>query len=96
MPPGGDVVFGQSDFGGGAGMDSDLGAEPRSAEGLGVGRPSMMRDRDSIDSRSVSIRSTSELTTSGLSEQKQLARAMKRERSELTITNRFAMVLNVI
>ena len=40
MPPGGAFLFGQLVLGGGNGVDSDLGVEPQSAEGLIVGVPS--------------------------------------------------------
>ena len=38
VPPGSAVVFGRSVLGAGTGVDSNLGAEPQSAEGLIVGR----------------------------------------------------------
>ena len=58
-------------------MVSDLGVEPRSAEGLLVGRPLTTFERDSLPYRSVSILLTSLLTTLELPTQKQSARAPK-------------------
>ena len=52
MPPGGAVVFGRSVGDGGTGVNPDLGAEPRSEEGLFVGGPLMTWDQDSMASRS--------------------------------------------
>ena len=66
-------------------MGSERGAEPRSAEGLGVGWLSTTRERELIASRSVSSLSTFALTTSGSLAKKILAREPKRERSELTM-----------
>ena len=66
VPPGGDVVLGRLDFGGGTGV----GAEPRSADGLTVGGSSTTHKWESIASRSASIQSMYELTTSGLPERK--------------------------
>ena len=67
VPAGGTGVLGRLTFGEGTGVESDQGVDPRSAEGLSVGRPSTIRERESIASRSVSILSTSALTNSGLS-----------------------------
>ena len=88
MPPGGAVVFGRSVLSGGNEVDSSLGAEPRSAEDLVVGRPSETREQDYMVSRSVLVLSKSALTASGSLARKRLTRGQKRERSEFTITNK--------
>ena len=95
-PRGRAVVFGKSDLGGGNGMVSNLGAEPRSAEGLVVRRSLTMCEQESIASRSVLSLSMSALTTSGLPPRKRSTRAPKRERSELRIMKIFSMVLKVM
>ena len=77
-------------------MDSNLGNEPQSADGLATSGPSTMREQDSITSRSVLSRSTSMLTTLGLPEQKRSTKAPNLERSEFTMTNRFSMVFKVM
>ena len=96
VPPGGTVVFGWSVLGGGTGVNSDLGAEPLSAEGLVIGGPSTTCEQDYMTSSRVLIPYTSALTTSVLPDRKRLARAPEWERSEFTITNKLAMVLKVI
>ena len=77
-------------------MGSNLGADPRSVEGLVVGRLLTVRERDSIASRSISSLSTFAFTTLGSPEQKRSERATKRELLDFTITNKFDMVLQVI
>ena len=77
-------------------MVSNLGAEPRSAEGLVVRRSLTMCEQESIASRSVLSLSMSALTTSGLPSRKRLTRSPKRERSELRIMKIFSMVLKVM
>ena len=96
MTPGGAVVFEWSVFDRETGVDSDLGAEPQSAERLIVGGLSTTREQDSMASRRISILSTSALTTLGFPDWKQLTRAPKREWSELTIKNKIVIVLKVI
>ena len=95
VPEDGAGVLGQSGFGARTGVGSKQGAEPRSAEGMGLVRLSTTKERDEITSRSVSSLSTSALTTLELPARKLFAREPKRERLELTIINKLAMVLNV-
>ena len=75
---------------------SDLGMESKRAEGLGIGGLLTTRKRDSIASRRVLILSVLALTTSRSLAWKRLTRAPKQERSELTMTNKLAIVLNLI
>ena len=89
--------MGQSNLGGGAGVVDGVAygvvEEPRIAEDLGVDGPSITRKQNSIDSRSVSILSTSACTTSGLPDRKQSLRAPKQAWWELTMKNKISSVL---
>ena len=100
VPRVGTVCLGLSDFGEGSevmdGDASSLGAELRSAEGLGVCGPSITREWDSMNSRSFLILSTLVWTASGFPYRKRSTRFPKRSRLALTVTNRFSIVLNVI
>ena len=92
MPAGVAIVLVRSDFGGGTGV----GAESQSADGLAVGGPSTTSERDLIALSSISRQSTSTLTTSRSLVRKLSMRVLDRERSEFTMTKRFAIVLNVM
>ena len=65
MTTGGAVVFGRSVLGRKTEVNSDLGSDPRSSEGLIVGGSSTTCDKYSMASRSVSILSMLVLMTSG-------------------------------
>ena len=66
-------------------MGSNLGAEPRSAEGLVVVWPSTMREQRIIDYRSVLSLSMSAFTTLGLPARKRSVRVTKRYQLEFTV-----------